>query len=163
MMKEQWMMDATCGNACSCSTSASAPVGLGRRDFVTYAGAALAALALSACGMSDTMLSPTTVSATPIKLSDFPALATVGGVATTTVGGIPMAIVRSAASTFSAFSRICPHQGSTINTVGSGFVCPNHGATFNTSGQWTGGQRTSNLTAYPTQYDASTGTITIGS
>ena len=61
------------------------------------------------------------------------------------------------------FARICPHQGSTINKSGNGFVCPNHGAAFNSSGQWTGGQRTSNLTSYPATYDATTGTLSIGS
>jgi len=96
-------------------------------------------------------------------VSDFPTLASVGGIATTVVSGVPIAIVRTSSSAFSVFSRICPHQGSTINKSGSGFVCPNHGATFNSSGQWIGGQRTSNLTSYPAAYDAATDMLTIGS
>ncbi|HEY0779534.1 MAG TPA: hypothetical protein VGD56_16320 [Gemmatirosa sp.] len=49
-----------------------------------------------------------------------------------------------------------------VNIVSSGFYCPNHGAEFNATGTWTGGQRTSNLTSYPTSYDPATGTLTIG-
>jgi cytochrome b6-f complex iron-sulfur subunit len=71
--------------------------------------------------------------------------------------------VRTSASSFAAFSRICPHQGSTINVTSNGFSCPNHGAEFNSSGQWIGGQRTSNLTSYPVAYDSTAGTLTIGS
>ena len=76
--------------------------------------------------------------------------------------GIPLAIVRTGESTFAAFSRICPHQGSTINVTATGFQCPRHGATFNKEGQWIGGQPTSNMRSYPTTYDQATGTITIG-
>jgi thiosulfate dehydrogenase [quinone] large subunit len=111
----------------------------------------------------DTLTSPTTVASTALKLSDFPALSNVGGVATTTIGGTPIAIVRTSASSFTAFSRICPHQGSTINVTSTGFRCPNHGATFNSAGVWIGGERTGNLTSYPVQYDAAAATLTVGS
>ena len=73
-----------------------------------------------------------------------------------------MAIVRTGDTTFAAFSRICPHQGGTIQVTSSGFQCPVHGATFNRSGTWVGGQRTTNMRQYPTTYDAATGTLTIG-
>ena len=86
----------------------------------------------------------------------------VGGVTTTTVDRVPIAVVRTGQETLAAFSRICPHQGSTINVTTTGFLCPNHDATFDTTGQWVGGQRTSNLQSYPVAYDASAGTITIG-
>jgi Rieske Fe-S protein len=136
---------------------------IARREFVSGAAAALAAMALAACGgAADFVTSPGTVAATSIKVSDFPALANVGGVATTNVGGTPIAIVRTGASTFAAFSRICPHQGTTIDVRSNGFQCPRHGATFNLSGQWIGGQRTSNLVSYPVDYDAPTATLTIG-
>jgi Rieske Fe-S protein len=164
--KDVKTMERMCGRSCPVSAGAGqlqAPVEIGRREFVTYAGAAFAALALAACSVGDAMMSPTTIASTPLNLSDLPALANVGGVATTVVSGVPLAIVRTGTSTFLAFSRICPHQGSTINVSSNGFICPNHGATFNTLGKWTGGQRTSNLTSYPVSYDASTGALTIGS
>jgi Rieske Fe-S protein len=97
-----------------------------------------------------------------IKLSDQPSLSNVGGVALVTIASSPFAIVRTGASTFVALSRICPHQGSTVNQTSSGFLCPNHGAQFSSTGTWVGGQPTSNLHSYATTYDATAGTITIG-
>ena len=160
-------IDATCGQSCPCG-QASGDRGtdggaLKRRDFVAYSAATLALAALAACGLGgDSITSPGTLSATSIKLSDFPALSSVGGVATTSIDGTPIAIVRTGSSSFSAFSRICPHQGGTIIPTGTGFQCPNHGAMFNVSGVWIGGQRTGNLTSYPVQFDSATSTLTVG-
>lgn len=158
---------ATCGHACSCSQSSNdtSPnvAGIKRREFVAYGAAALALAALAACGGGDALTSPSTVASTSLKLSDYPALASVGGVATVRIGSTPIAIVRTSASSFAAFSRICPHQGGTLDVTNTGFHCPNHGATFNASGVWIGGQRTGNLTSYPVQYDATAGALTVGS
>jgi Rieske Fe-S protein len=156
-------VDAMSGRACPCVATDGAVRAIARREFVTGAAAALAALALAACGNTgDFTTSPGTVASTSLELSNFPALANVGGVATTSVSGTPIAIVRTSASTFSAFSRICPHQGTTINVLANEFQCPRHGATFNLSGQWIGGQRTSNLVSYPVAYDATSAMLTIG-
>jgi cytochrome b6-f complex iron-sulfur subunit len=152
---------AGCRGACSCEGSEPLSGFVTRRDFVAYGAAALAMAALAACG-GESLTSPSTVESTTLKLSDFPALSSVGGVATTSIGRTPIAIVRTGTSNFSAFSRICPHQGSTINVTSTGFLCPNHGATFDKSGQWIGGERTSSLTSYPVTYDATAGTITVG-
>jgi Rieske Fe-S protein len=161
---DEMAVDATSGHACPCVAIDGAPIGIARREFVASAAATLAAFALAACGgAADFLTSPVTVASTSIKVSDFPALASVGGIATTSVSGIPLAIVRTGASGFSAFSRICPHQGTTIDVQSNGFQCPRHGATFNLSGQWIGGQRTSNLVSYPVTYDAASATLTIGS
>ena len=161
------MMNTACGHACPCSQSnddtTANVAGIKRRDFLAYGAAALALAALTACGGGDALTSPSTVASTSLKLSDFPALASVGGVATVRIGSTPIAIVRIGASSFAAFSRICPHQGSTIDVTSTGFHCPNHGATFNASGVWIGGERTGNLTSYPVQYDAAAGTVTVGS
>ncbi len=155
------LAEAPCGQGCPCGAVGDGTRSIARRDFVTAAAAALAAVALAACG-GDSLTSPSTIASTQIKLSDFPSLANVGGVATTSVSGVPLAIVRTGSTSFAAFSRICPHQGTTIDVVSGGFHCPRHGATFNLSGQWTGGQRTSNLKSYPVTFDDSTGTLTIG-
>jgi nitrite reductase/ring-hydroxylating ferredoxin subunit len=162
--KDSSIVDATCGHACPCNQTIADAGAMKRREFVALGAAALALAALTACGVGgETATSPTTVDATGLKLSDFPALANVGGVATTTIGRTPIAIVRTGSSSFTAFSRICPHQGSTINVTSTGFRCPNHGATFNSAGAWIGGERTRNLTEYPVQYDATAGTLTVGS
>jgi Rieske Fe-S protein len=72
-----------------------------------------------------------------------------------------VALVRTGAASFAAFSLRCPHQGFTVNVQGGAFACPAHGARFNSSGTWTGGQRTSNLTALPATYNAASGTVVV--
>ena len=155
--------EARCGGGggCRCGSEQAQPISIDRRDFMMRAAAALAAVALAACS-SDSATSPSSISSTTINLADHPELATVGGVATVTIDGVPLAIVRMSATTFAAFSRICPHQGATIDVTNTGFQCPRHGATFNKSGQWIGGQQTSNLVSYPVAYNAAAGTLTVG-
>lgn len=92
-----------------------------------------------------------------VNLAAWPALANVGGVAGSVgnVNGGPVAVVRSGASSFSAFSMICPHAGTTINVVNSAsFRCPNHGALFNANGDNlpNSPQRTDNLTRLTVSY-----------
>ena len=149
------------GCACAAETGRAQPISIDRRDFVMRAAAALAAVALAACS-GDSLTSPSSVTSTTINLSDHPELSTVGGVATVSVDGVPLAIVRTSSTTFAAFSRICPHQGATINVTSTGFQCPKHGATFNKSGQNVGGQPTSNLVSYPVSYNPTAGTVTVG-
>ena len=153
-----------CTGTCGCSQSNGVPNGTDRRAFLAQGAAALAMLALAACNMGNGPTSPGNVSATTIKLSDNPSLANVGGVAVLNIGGSPVAVVRETATTFAAFSLICPHAGFTVQPSGShGFYCPGHGAEFNLAGQWAGGQPTTNLASYPVQYDAGAGSLTIGS
>jgi Rieske Fe-S protein len=133
---------------------------IGRRTFLVQSAIVAAAAALAACGGADSM-APNISAGTIIKVSDFPALANVGGIATTNVGGAPLAVVRTGTTSFVVLSRICPHQGSIVNVNGPGFFCPNHGAQFDETGKWKGGQPTSNMHAYANSYDASTQTLTI--
>jgi nitrite reductase/ring-hydroxylating ferredoxin subunit len=149
-------------NAELASSPESDAAGIGRRTFLVQSGILAAIAALSACGLSGSdVTAPTIPSNSTIKVSDYSTLANVGGVAMVTLGTAPVAIVRTGTSSFIALSRICPHQGGTVQLSGSNFVCPVHGATFNTSGQWVGGQRTSSLHSYSTSYDSTTGTLTI--
>jgi nitrite reductase/ring-hydroxylating ferredoxin subunit len=132
-----------------------------RRSFLVRSALLAAAAALAACA-GDSPTQPDIAAGSTIRVSDYAALANVGGVALVTVSGAPLAIVRTSTSAFLALSRICPHQGSTVNLNGAGFLCPNHGARFDIDGNWVGGQRTSNLHSYPTSYDAASGVLTIG-
>lgn len=154
-----------CGAGCACGAGNSGLLAsaMDRRRFVSLGAYAAAAAALAACavGGGTSITSPDSIGTT-VKLSDYTALSTVGGVAVTTFNGTPVAIVRTSSTTFITLSRICPHQGSTVNAVSGGFKCPNHGATFNASGTWTGGQRTTNMRSYTTTYDSAAGTLTIG-
>ena len=155
-------IDAEAAHSCEgCALVDRGEPMMDRLTFFKHGAAAIAALALAACG-SDGMTAPSTLSTTTLSLASNPKLATVGGVVTLQVDGSPIAVVRESATTFAAFSLVCPHQGSTVEAQTSRFYCPGHGATFSLTGQWTGGERTSNLRSYPTTYDASAGTVKIG-
>ena len=134
-----------------------------RRDFVASGALAAVGAFLAACGGDGgSPTSPGNANLT-VTLANFPALATVGGIARVTTSGTPVAVVRSDASTYRAYSLVCPHQGTTVNISGSGFRCPNHGATFKANGAWTGGERTSGLFEFKVTSNTSAGTITITS
>jgi Rieske Fe-S protein len=120
-----------------------------------------AALALAACGGTPGMTAPFSGTAS-LNINNYPALANVGGVALVTLNGSPVALVRNSATSVLALSRVCPHQGGTINTGGVGFICTRHGAEFNLTGQWVGGQPTSNMQSLATTFDPSTGALTVG-
>jgi cytochrome b6-f complex iron-sulfur subunit len=133
-----------------------------RRQFVIHGSLAGVAILLAGCGLTNgAPTAPGSVNMT-LTVSDYPALANIGGVAYVSSGNNPLAVVRSGSDTFDVVSRICPHQGGTVSSNGNGFTCPNHGARFSDSGTWEGGQSTSNLTSYSTQYDSGTGILTIG-
>jgi Rieske Fe-S protein len=140
-------------------TAAPSLTCISRRQFMVHGTLATAAILLAGCGGSGPT-APGNVNTT-ITVSDYPALANVGGVAYVTSSNNSLAIVRTGTDTFDAVSRICPHAGGTVNSNGNGFTCPVHGARFSDSGTWEGGQPTSNLTSYPTQYDSGTGILTI--
>jgi cytochrome b6-f complex iron-sulfur subunit len=146
----------------SCASQCPLAHAVDRRTFVSRSLLAAAAAALAACSAgSDGPTTPTSIGGATVKISDYPALATTGGLALVTVSGTPLAIVRTDTSTFVALSRVCPHEGGIVNSATGGFTCPVHGAHFSTTGTWLSGQRTSSLRSYATTYDAATQTLTI--
>lgn len=152
------------------------PADPSRRQFVSAAVLASVGAFLAACGDGNiggvtgdggaggTPPPPPGGGGLVVTLADFPALATVGGIARVDGGGsVPIAVTRVAAQTYLAFSMICPHAGyRPIDITGSGFECPNHGARFAADGNWIGGQRTGDLNQYAVVYNAGAGTLTIG-
>ncbi len=142
-----------------------------RREFVSQATMTAIAAALAGCGGGgggDGALGPVAapkppVISTPmiITLANFPALATVGGVAKVS-SQPPIALARTAAGLV-GYSLECTHAGTTVE-LRSDFTlkCPNHGAEFAFDGAWTGGeQRTSSLFAVTVTPDASGATVAI--
>ena len=98
-----------------------------------------------------------------VTIANWPALASVGGAAGSVgnVAGVGVAVVRTGANSFAAFSMRCPHQGTTIrvenfSNTGSAFHCPNHDALWNNAGQLipASRQRTSSLSALTVTYTA---------
>jgi Rieske Fe-S protein len=138
--------------------------GTSRREFIaTSAASAVAALLVTACGgaSDSTGVVDTGPVSLSVQVSAYPALANVGGIARVDNGGTPVAAVRTGASTFAAFSLICPHFGCTVGINGSSFLCPCHGAQFASSGAWVGGQRTTNLMSLTTSFNATTSVLTV--
>lgn len=141
-----------------------------RRDFVSQATLSAVALVLTGCGSSagGGPTSPPFVPrppalATPlvITLANFPALATLGGVAKVS-SQPPLALARTA-SGLVGFSLECTHAGTTVD-VRQNFTlkCPNHGAEFSFDGSWTGGeQQTSSLFRVTVTPDATGETVSI--
>lgn len=151
-----------CARAVVAPTDSDGLTFIDRRGFIVQSALLAAAAALAACAASSDATAPTLpTTGNTIDVSTIPALSTVGGVAMVNVGGAALAIVRTGTSSFVALSRICPHQGGTVQQSGSGFQCPVHGATFSKTGQWVGGQRTGSLHAYTTAYDATSGILTV--
>jgi Rieske Fe-S protein len=137
-----------------------------RREFLSRSAIASAGVLLAAaCGTGVwEPLSPTIpTGGVTLTLADYPALNAVGGIALVTPQGTsPLAIVHASSATYLALSRICPHQGTIVNLNGSGFLCPNHQARFSSTGQWQGGQSTSNLVSLSVVYNAAAGTLLVG-
>ena len=131
-----------------------------RREFLTASTAAAVTAVLAACG-SDGGPTGSSGVTVEVRLSDYPALATVGGIAKISGSSAPMAVVRADAGSYRAFSLVCPHERATVGIQGTGFKCPLHGATFNASGTWTGGERTSGLKELRVTANAAAGTLTI--
>ncbi len=151
-------------DARSCDQSCA----LGRRQFL--GAAALTALALleTACGDGEIGgtgpddENTTSGGTLVVAVASFPALANVGGAAKVDGGsGSPVALVRTSATAFSAFSLVCTHEGTTVNLTANGFLCPNHGARFSSAGIWQGGQVTSNLKTLVATFNAGAGTVTV--
>lgn len=116
---------------------------LNRRDFFAKSALAAAALVVAeACG--DGHIGPPIPVRTgggdpnvppggvpPFNVTKFPGLATVG---TLVDIGFERAMVRTSATTFDGFSRICTHQGCDTDVVNNRFECPCHGSIFNKDG-----------------------------
>ena len=128
---------------------------LDRRGFLTRAGALAVGAVLAACGDGQIGAALVAGPSGPgaelvVDPAAFPALGQVGGIARVDPAGGgtgPVAVVRTGAASWTAFSLACPHQGTTVDISGAGFLCPNHGARFDIAGANIGGQSTGPLHA----------------
>ncbi len=156
----------------TCGSCAIASAAVSRRDFVSQATLAAVAVALAGCGgggddgpTSQPFVPKPPALSTPlvITLANFPALATVGGVAR--VSSQPAIALARTANGLVGFSLECTHAGTTVD-IRSNFTlkCPNHGAEFSFDGSWTGGeQQTSSLFRVIVTPDSSGATVSISS
>src|SRR6476469_7087940 len=93
--------NGACGRCAGTFASNDVGDGIGRRTFLAQS-ALLAAAALLASCVGEIATAPTTISPTTLRVADYAALATVGGIAMVTVSGSPFAVVRTGSSSFVA-------------------------------------------------------------
>ena len=158
-------------SGCPLAAAGMVPAGTGgvsRRDFVSTAMLTAIAATLAACGSGELTAAEKLLAATPtptptptpvttgnptvganqvgVTIANFPALRNVGGIAV--IRNSPAIALARTSTGFVAYSLRCPHEGTTVSVLSNSTLrCPNHGATFTSSGSWTGGQRTSSLSA----------------
>ncbi len=141
-----------------------------RKEFLTSIGFGTAGVLIASCigGCSKTAVpaAPANVNQT-IKLSDYPALANIGGMIYTDgvkVGNNGIIVAKTIASTYVAVSQFCTHQGGTVqyDQGGNDFYCPRHGAIFSDTGAHVSGPGSGGLTQYTVVVNGD-GTITIKS
>jgi Rieske Fe-S protein len=146
---------------------------INRRDFLARSALAAAALvAVEGCG--DGQIGPPSRNNTggdpnkppgsvTVKLSDFPALATVGVVVDI---GHQRAVARTGATTFRGLSRICTHEQCDTDVRNNRFECPCHGSIFAADGSVIRGPSVASAQIAPLSpldvtFDATAGTITV--
>jgi len=93
-----------------------------------------------------------------IKLSDYPALQSVGGYANITDKII---VIRTSQLKFIALNITCTHKKCDVEFDGNGFECPCHGSLFSKSGKVTQGPATKNLKSYKTVYNSEEDILTL--
>jgi cytochrome b6-f complex iron-sulfur subunit len=87
-----------------------------------------------------------------LSKTEFAALKTVGGSAYT--GNI--IVIRSGETQYIALSKLCTHEGCTVNYSGSQLVCPCHNSKFDTSGSVLTGPATTSLKKYTVVVEGNT-------
>lgn len=133
-----------------------------RRDALRLGAMGAASLvlapALGGCGGSDLSELERDI---VISLSDYPALAEVGGAARISDPGFPYDIwvIREQQDDYRALSSECNHAQCEVDKKGDAFVCPCHGSTFALDGNKTRGPATADLLNFDTQLTGSLLTI----
>lgn len=143
---------------------------LNRRDFLTKTALAAAALVVAE-GCGDGQIGP------PLSSGPGDPNIPVGGPVTVKVADLPTgvlvdlgpatqrAVIRTDASTFHAFSRICTHQQCDTDVRNNRFECPCHGSIFAADGSVVRGPNiagsVSPLRSLQVTFDPVAGTITV--
>ena len=133
-----------------------------RKDFlkksIALCGLSMIPGALIESCTKQTYSGPTNVNFTlDLTSSANAALNTVGG----SLVSNSILIIRTSASTFSAFSSICTHQGCTVsyNKAQTDIVCPCHGGIYDLNGNVVSGPPPSALTKYTVTRSGNTLTV----
>ncbi len=91
-----------------------------------------------------------------VRVRDIPELKEIGGSARIgTIKGKPVALARTGASSYVAFTLICPHQGVTVKKADGGWLCDAHGSKFESNGELNFGPATTGLPSLPVKVSRS--------
>jgi len=129
-----------------------------RRDFLknttTVLSASALAQLLSECSKEQVTAKPAANFSIDLSDPKYSDLQTVGGVVLVN----SVYIVCTAQSAYIALSRVCTHQGCTVNYNSSGknFVCPCHGGVYNINGKVVSGPPPAPLAQYQVTVSGST-------
>lgn len=129
-----------------------------RRDFLKGSTSVLCAGAiaqlLAECAKEPVTAKPPANFTIDLSDPQFSTLKTVGGVALAN----NIYIVCTGQDTYIALSRVCTHQGCSVNynSTGKNFVCPCHGGVYNISGKVVSGPPPSPLAQYQVTVSGST-------
>ena len=139
---------------------------LSRREFLAKSTAAVAGMAAIAAGCGDGQIGPEGVTAASgsvsVKVATVSGLANVGQLVRVGPADKYLAVKRTGANTFAAFSVICTHEECVTDIANNAFACPCHGSRFDNNGRVIVGPAARDLRTFSTQYDAATDTLTIG-
>jgi len=143
-----------------------------RREFVVLGGAATAAVC-GACGGGGSPTEPSAPVAQPTATPRPPNEVRVGlmavGATVETTGTllgrtVPIAVTRLSETSVVAVSRVCTHEGCTVNlptSPGATLDCPCHGSRFLTNGAVVNGPAARALASFPTRIEGGQVVITL--
>lgn len=134
---------------------------ISRRTLLTGACAILALGAAPIPAVANNQIKKLSDGRVSVQVRSVPGLSKIGGVVSIgDVKGRPVALARTGASTYMAFSLLCPHQGVTVVRDAKGWNCPAHGSQFEVNGKLVLGPATTNLPRVPAKL--SRGLVVVG-
>ena len=140
---------------------------LSRRTFLAGA-CSLATLGLGAALLADDAQAATGIKRrkdgrVEVSVKKITGLSSVGGVVLLgKVKGVPTAVTRTGANTYTALDLRCTHQGVPVNLGGPGWVCPAHGSQFESNGDVVRGPAAANLAIMKSQWNGKNSTLIVG-
>ena len=108
-----------------------------RRGFLASACALVAVGAAAGPASAATGVTTLPDGRLAVTVRKVPQLARPGGaVRVGAVDGVPVAVARTGARSYVAFSLACPHQGVTVRGGTQGWSCPAHGPSSRRTANW---------------------------